>query len=391
VIKRDKYTRIMRCSPNARVGNHARDLHRPLLSSSSLAHFARIDGHQRVLTFTFSLMRRKRTPLGNEQTMSAKKREQRDPADFDYDYDRLREHLMQEGNRGPIAFVLNFFAENAFGDFVRERTDSKKIGLMRIFAVSYRAFLEKLPYKRQQEKKAGQAKSRTTIRDESDRRLEDIVSRIDSGRDAGLVGDVRRLKTFWLASRETMKDKYAENLAMRTLSLAEMVGSSTTKEDQDEVCARVNEIAKALTCTPREAVDACHVEPEALSTSSYQFVQRMNKLKIIAPRANCCAMFLTAPRLFMGEKGDQNVAIVSQNAKILKSSFPNVDVDALIEHDPELLIITDLNEAIKELLSLWSEEAFALSDSDNDFFAEELAVALRACSSQKGSLPEQFS
>ena len=87
MIKRDKYTRIMRCSPNARIGNHARDLHRPLLSSSSLAHFARIDGHQRVLTFTFSLMRRKRTPLGNEQTMSAKKREQRDPADFDYDYE----------------------------------------------------------------------------------------------------------------------------------------------------------------------------------------------------------------------------------------------------------------------------------------------------------------
>ena len=34
---------------------------------------------------------------------------------------------------------------------------------------------------------------------------------------------------------------------------------------------------------------------------------------------------------------------------------------------------------------------FALSSVDNDFFAEELSVALRACAPNGGALPEMFS
>ena len=66
-------------------------------------------------------------------------------------------------------------------------------------------------------------------------------------------------------------------------------------------------------------------------------------------------------------------------------------LDAVVEHDPELLVLSGLEEAVEELLSLWTAEAFALSDVDNDFFAEELSVALRACAPNGGALPEMFS
>jgi len=39
-------------------------------------------------------------------------------------------------------------------------------------------------------------------------------------------------------------------------------------------------------------------------------------------------MFLSAPKLFMGDKGDEWVSVVGRNAKLLREKFPNVDVDA---------------------------------------------------------------
>ena len=133
------------------------------------------------------------------------------------------------------------------------------------------------------------------------------------------------------------------------------------------------------------------MNPDALSTPSSAFVSRLSKLKTAAPGANCCSMFLSAPKLFMGDTGDEWVSVVGRNAKLLREKFPNVDVDAVVEHDPELLVLSGLEEAVEELLSLWTAEAFALSDVDNDFFAEELSVALRACAPNGGALPEMFS
>jgi len=324
----------------------------------------------------------------------SRRREKRDPADFNNDYDLLRAHLMKE-NGGPIANYLNFLGENSFGDALNRKAKN-------LFAVFYSQFLEKLPYKRQRQGLAGEDVSRATIRDESDRRLDEFVKRLERG-DEKLREDVNRVKAFWMessisSSRETniknMTERYAENLACRTLSLAERVVNGTeqnTAENQDEIAVRINEISKAITCTPREAVDACHVNPDALSTPSSAFVSRMSKLKTAAPRANCCSMFLTAPKLFMGDKGDEWVSVVIRNAKLLREKFPNVDIDAVVEHDPELLVLAGLDEAVEELLSLWTAEAFALSDVDNDFFAEELSVALRACAPNGGALPEMFS
>ena len=337
--------------------------------------------------------RKQRISLTSNSSKS-RRREKRDPADFNNDYDLLRAHLMKE-NGGPIANYLNFLGENSFGDALNRKAKN-------LFAVFYSQFLEKLPYKRQRQGLAGEDVSRATIRDESDRRLDEFVKRLERG-DEKLREDVNRVKAFWMesssssSSRETnknMTERYAENLACRTLSLAERVMNGTeqnTAENQDEIAVRINEISKAITCTPREAVDACHVNPDALSTPSSAFVSRMSKLKTAAPRANCCSMFLTAPKLFMGDKGDEWVSVVIRNAKLLREKFPNVDIDAVVEHDPELLVLAGLDEAVEELLSLWTAEAFALSDVDNDFFAEELSVALRACAPNGGALPEMFS
>jgi hypothetical protein len=339
--------------------------------------------------------RRRILTSNNSGKSSKSRREKRDPADFNNDYDLLRAHLMRE-NGGPIASYLNFLGENSFGDALNRKAKN-------LFAVFYAQFLEKLPYKRQRQGLAGEDVSRATIRDESDRRLDEFVERLERG-DEKLREDVNRVKAFWMessnssSSRETniknMTERYAENLACRTLSLAERVVNGTeqnTAENQDEIAVRINEISKAITCTPREAVDACHVNPDALSTPSSAFVSRMSKLKTAAPRANCCSMFLTAPKLFMGDKGDEWVSVVIRNAKLLREKFPNVDIDAVVEHDPELLVLAGLDEAVEELLSLWTAEAFALSDVDNDFFAEELSVALRACAPNGGALPEMFS
>ena len=346
-------------------------------------------------------------PQKQRRVRRQSQRDQRDPADFNNDYDLLREHLQRE-NGGPIANFLNFLSENSFGNALNKSDNTNP------FAFCYSWFLANvMPLKRQRQGLAGEAVSRATIRDEADRRLDEFILRLE--RDEKLKEDVARVKTFWLetatnrsSSSSTssssssssnnnngnMTERYAENLACRTLSLAERMVSSTeqnTSENQDEVAVRINEISKAITCTPREAVDACHVNPDALSTPSSAFVSRLSKLKTAAPGANCCSMFLSAPKLFMGDTGDEWVSVVGRNAKLLREKFPNVDVDAVVEHDPELLVLSGLEEAVEELLSLWTAEAFALSDVDNDFFAEELSVALRACAPNGGALPEMFS
>ncbi len=340
--------------------------------------------------------RRKERDLIKCMSTGGRRREKRDPADFDNDYDALREHLMKE-NGGPIANALNSLGENAFGN-TKNGWLNRNVSWKNVYAFLYSNFLEKMPYKRQRQGLAGQEVSRATIRDESDRQLDEFMSRLE--RDETLRNDVERVKEFWRETsntttpRNAMTEQYAYNLACRTLSLAERVMNSDEKnnaENQDEIAVRIHEISKAITCTPREAVDACHVNPDALSTPSSAFIGRMSKLKTAAPRANCCSMFLTAPKLFMGSEGDEWVSTVSRNAKLLREKFPNVDVDAVVEHDPELLVLPGLEDAVQELLSLWTAEAFALSDVDNDFFAEELSVALRACAPNGGALPEMYS
>ena len=74
-------------------------------------------------------------------------RDQRDPADFNNDYDLLREHLQRE-NGGPIANFLNFLSENSFGNALNKSDNTNP------FAFSYSWFLANvMPLKRQRKQK----------------------------------------------------------------------------------------------------------------------------------------------------------------------------------------------------------------------------------------------
>ena len=193
-------------------------------------------------------------PQKQQRVRRQSQRDQRDPADFNNDYDLLREHLQRE-NGGPIANFLNFLSENSFGNALNKSDNTNP------FAFCYSWFLANvMPLKRQRQGLAGEAMSRATIRDEADRRLDEFILRLE--RDEKLKEDVKRVKTFWLETATNrsssnsssssssnnnnngnMTERYAENLACRTLSLAEHIVSSTeqnTSENQDEVAVRIN-------------------------------------------------------------------------------------------------------------------------------------------------------
>ena len=136
-------------------------------------------------------------------------------------------------------------------------------------------------------------------------------------------------------------------------------------------------------------MDACHVNPDALSTPSSAFVGRMSKLKTAAPRPTAVRCFSPHRNCLWAAKATSG-CLLSVEAKLLREKFPNVDVDAVVEHDPELLVLPGLDDAVQELLSLWTAEAFALSDVDNDFFGR-VGVAFACVFLSGGALPEMYS
>ena len=118
----------------------------------------------------------KRGDLIKCMSTGGRRREKRDPADFDNDYDALREHLMKE-NGGPIANALNLS-----GKMYRKHQNgwlNRNVSWKNVYAFLYSNFLEKMPYKRQRQGLAGQEVSRATIRDEFDRQLDEFMSRLE--------------------------------------------------------------------------------------------------------------------------------------------------------------------------------------------------------------------
>jgi len=142
-------------------------------------------------------------------------RDQRDPANFNNDYDLLRAHLQRE-NGGPIANVLNFISENSFGNALNKSDNTNP------FAFCYSWFLANImPLKRQRQGLAGEAVSRATIRDEADRRLDEFILRLE--RDEKLREDVTRVKTFWL---ETKTNRSSSNSSSSSSSSNNNKGKS---------------------------------------------------------------------------------------------------------------------------------------------------------------------
>ena len=60
----------------------------------------------------------------------------------------------------------------------------------------------------------------------------------------------------------------------------------------------------------------------------------------------------------------------------------------LVEMEPRMLF-EDIGEGLAALRELWPEEAFRASEAENPFFAEELALAIKALNGKGSETPRR--
>ena len=77
---------------------------------------------------------------------------------------------------------------------------------------------------------------------------------------------------------------------------------------------------------------------------------------------------------------------VRRSVEAIKRDLPGINADKLLELEPRMMF-EDISSGLEALRELWPEEAFRQSDADNPFFAEELALAIKALNG-KGSEKE---
>ncbi len=420
------------------------------------------------------------------------KRAPKNPEDWGGDYDKIREELM---NRGPawadslpgIARSLNWMSENTFGAAkqIREGVD--------VLAGFYRAFLDALPYRRQ-DGRAARALPRGRAADAYERwrafkangagadgGLDDAPE--VGGRDAVLAGE-KEVEAYWtevgeaaasargprrkapgasvgvvtdgggarlayLADAEGGKrdalvadtmalvlslrraaaeDARASNpSASRTSSSGKENSAAWNPSDVDEaadaagdrrdallsgwggggnsaafsggygritaaeaaeareaaacspaeVAARVHALSALLLCTPGEAIAAAHRFPAILETPRSVIAARMAALKELLPGADAAVIFRAEPRALLAGDGEEIMAGVAANVGTIRRELPGINADKLVEIEPNLAF-TDIRVGLEGLRELWPEEAFRRSEADNPFFAEELALAIKA-------------
>ena len=103
----------------------------------------------------------------------------------------------------------------------------------------------------------------------------------------------------------------------------------------------------------------------------------MASLKELLPGADAAVIFRAEPRLLLAGDGDEIMANVARSVAAIKRELPGVNADKLAEIEPRMLF-EDISEGLEALRELWPEEAFRRSDEENPFFAEELALAIKA-------------
>jgi hypothetical protein len=103
----------------------------------------------------------------------------------------------------------------------------------------------------------------------------------------------------------------------------------------------------------------------------------MAALKELVPRADAAVIFRAEPRLLLAGDGDVIMANARRSVAAIKSQLPGVNADKLVEQEPSMMF-EDISEELEALRELWPEEAFRNSDEQNPFFAEELALAIKA-------------
>jgi hypothetical protein len=431
-------------------------------------------------------------------------RQQRNPDDWGGDYDKIREELMSRGpswaeNLPGISNTINWLSQNTFGASAPSPgTRSRKA--WDAIALAYRAFLDALPYRRQDGRAARalpkgrvadahvrweafkRGDGASELSDDARRELLDgeaecaafwrnvaedgaaaAASRkraktvggvgLSAARDASLAmterqvraitGDVMGLALSLRVAAAKAKEEddanAAVNAAANTNANANASGANDDDDDDvtasasqtpalvdasaDEVgdyrdellsgwggggnaaafvggfgaitaseareatasCAstpadiasRVLALSGLLLCTPTEAIAVAHVFPAILETPRSVIAQRMAALKELVPRADAAVIFRAEPRLLLAGDGDVIMANARRSVAAIKSQLPGVNADKLVEQEPSMMF-EDISEELEALRELWPEEAFRNSDEQNPFFAEELALAIKA-------------
>ena len=415
---------------------------------------------------------------------AGQKRSAKNPADWGNDYDKIREELMSRGpgwadNLPGISNSLNWLSENTFGAAkdLREGID--------VLAGYYRGFLDKLPYRRQDgrraralpkgraanaharweafkrdqctpEERAADASPVVGGRDAMLRAEDDVLAywtdvvrhaeelRAEGGRRkapgrVGLTADSGDAR-FVMSEGQIVavaSDTMALVLSLRRAAAAAAAASSAdgawssgpgsnpsdvdTSADEsgdrreellsgwggggnsvamaggygditpgeaveatdaaaaapEEVASRVKALASLLLCTPGDAISAAHRFPAILDTPRSVIAARMASLKELLPGADAAVIFRAEPRLLLAGDGDEIMANVARSVAAIKRELPGVNADKLAEMEPRMLF-EDISEGLEALRELWPEEAFRRSEEENPFFAEELALAIKA-------------
>ena len=136
-------------------------------------------------------------------------------------------------------------------------------------------------------------------------------------------------------------------------------------------------IAALLLCTPGEAITVCHRFPAILETPQSVIASRLAALKDLLPRADAAIIFRAEPRLLLAGDGDEILQNMANSVAAMKRELPGINADKLVEIEPRMMF-EDISPGLEALRELWPEEAFRQSDEDNPFFAEELALAIKA-------------
>ena len=134
------------------------------------------------------------------------------------------------------------------------------------------------------------------------------------------------------------------------------------------------------------AVACAHRFPAVLETPQSVLAARMAALKELLPRADAALIFRAEPRLLLAGDGDIIMGNVRRSVEAIKRDLPGINADKLLELEPRMMF-EDISSGLEALRELWPEEAFRQSDADNPFFAEELALAIKALNG-KGSEKE---
>ena len=171
-----------------------------------------------------------------------------------------------------------------------------------------------------------------------------------------------------------MTERHAENLACRTLSLAEHIVSSTeqnTPENQDEVAAASTRFQSNHVYAERSRRRVSRESRRVI----HAFVGVCESPEQIENRRAWSQLLLDVPlgSEIVHGRYRRRVSLSSEE-QIAQRKISVRRHDAVVEHDPELLVLSGLEEAVEELLSLWTAEA-SRSLTITTFSKEELSVA----------------